>query len=121
MAITYDDNTVEMCEAPADDAAGNSESGRTDSIPTVPADNPEETKDSRRKASGAARPAPRKAIVLHAYNALNLAQELYNSDQNGVTDVPGLSIKFAEPTVVNGKVYVGTQTEIDVYGLLAGK
>ncbi len=59
------------------------------------------------------------AALLHAWDALDLTKELYNSDQNGATDVPGLGIKFSVPTIANGKVYVGTQTELDVYGITA--
>jgi hypothetical protein len=58
--------------------------------------------------------------VLHAYDALNLATELYNSTQNVTRDSFGVAaaIKFATPTVCNGKVYAGTANSLAGFGLL---
>ena len=53
--------------------------------------------------------------VLHAYDATNLAKELYNSKLAGS---PFSNNKFITPTIANGKVYVGTPTGVIVFGLL---
>ncbi len=56
--------------------------------------------------------------VLHAYDATNLAKELYNSNQAGSRDQFGAGNKFITPLIVNGKVFVGTQTGVAEFGLL---
>jgi len=57
--------------------------------------------------------------VLHAYDATNLATELYNSNQaSGSRDSFGNGNKFITPIVVNGKAFVGTPNGVAVFGLL---
>jgi hypothetical protein len=60
--------------------------------------------------------------VLHAYDATDLTKELYNSTQALNGSVPRDTIhttgKYAVPLAVNGHVYIGTQSGVDVFGLL---
>ena len=68
--------------------------------------------------------------VLHANDAGNVATQLWSS-ADAAGDAAGNAVKFAVPTIANGKVYVGTRGnntgglpgstsvtgELDVYGL----
>jgi len=63
--------------------------------------------------NGKERPA-----VLYAYDATNIANPIYSSEQNAARDRASLATRFVIPVVVNGRVYFGTRDEVEVYGLL---
>jgi hypothetical protein len=56
--------------------------------------------------------------VLHAYDAINLATELYNSNQAPSGRDNFSNNKFITPMIANGKVYVGTSKSVAVFGPL---
>jgi hypothetical protein len=56
--------------------------------------------------------------ALHAFNAGNLAQELYSSRQSGTRDSFGAGNKFITPMIAHGHVYVGATNGVAVFGLL---
>lgn len=61
------------------------------------------------------------AGVLHAYDASNLANELYNSNMAaGARDTFATDTddKFVTPLIANGKVYIGAPNAVVVFGLL---
>jgi hypothetical protein len=56
--------------------------------------------------------------VLHAYDASNELVELYNSSQTGSRDSFGAATKFSVATVANGRVYIGGESQLAIFGLL---
>jgi|SRR5579862_1100685 hypothetical protein len=56
--------------------------------------------------------------ILFAYKYNNMSANIYATTQNETRDAPdGHTVKSA-PIVANGRVYVGTSTNLDAYGLL---
>jgi len=56
--------------------------------------------------------------ILHAYDAMSVSTELWNSGMNANRDQLGTGIGFMAPVVMNGKVYVSYDFSIAAYGLL---
>ena len=56
--------------------------------------------------------------ALHAYDAANLANKLYNSNQAGARDQFITANKFITPMIADGKVYVGATNGVAAFGLL---
>lgn len=59
--------------------------------------------------------------ILYAYDASNVATTYYASNQVTTRDQAGSATKFVTPMIANGKVYLSTLAELDVYGLLSGQ
>lgn len=57
------------------------------------------------------------STMLSAFNASALKTELYNTTKAGSRDTLGGIMRFVTPTIANGRVYVGTDTQLVVYGL----
>jgi hypothetical protein len=56
--------------------------------------------------------------ILHAYDATNLSNELYNSNQAGSRDALDEWDKFSVPLVANGQVFIAGTSQLTVFGLL---
>jgi hypothetical protein len=68
---------------------------------------------STRTWNGADKPA-----ILYAFDAKNIAQPIYTSEEDSKRDHGPIATRFVFPLVVNGHVYFGARGEVDVYGLL---
>ena len=59
-------------------------------------------------------------FTLRAFDPTDLTTEFYDSDQAGTRDSLSTTAHWTTPTIANGKVYVGTQTQLVIYGLQGG-
>ncbi len=70
--------------------------------------------------SGDAENSPPVPGALYAFDAGNVATQLWNSNMNAARDSFGNFAKFVPPLVANGRVYVATWSkQVAVYGLIA--
>ena len=56
--------------------------------------------------------------TLRAYDPNNLTNVFYDSNQAGSRDTLDFAVRFTVPLVINGKVFVASESELTVYGLL---
>ena len=56
--------------------------------------------------------------ILRAYDATDVATLWWGSNITGGGNTLGPAVKFVVPVVTNGKVYVGAQYEVDVFGII---
>ncbi len=56
--------------------------------------------------------------VLYAFDANNIGEPLYTSEQNRARDRAALATRFSIPIVFNGHVYFSARGEVEMYGLL---
>jgi hypothetical protein len=56
--------------------------------------------------------------ALFAFDATNIAHELYDSTQSGTRDQMVPVVHFVTPTIANGRVFTPGKTALQVYGLL---
>jgi hypothetical protein len=59
-----------------------------------------------------------KPAVLYAFDAKHLQKPIYTSEENSQRDRAALAARFVIPVVINGKIYFGTRSEVEVYGHL---
>ena len=62
--------------------------------------------------------ADTRPAVLYAYDATKVTTPIYTSEQNSQRDRAAIATRFVIPLVVNGHVYFGTRSDVEVYGLL---
>jgi len=61
---------------------------------------------------------PDRPAVLYAFDANDISQPIYTSEQNSKRDRAALATRFVVPVVANGRLYFSARGEVEVYGLL---
>jgi hypothetical protein len=114
-AFAVNPNTGQITGQPSSSPEGYGYPGPTPSISAAPGGSGAILWALDNSAYGGQGPA-----ILRAYDATNLQNELYSSDGQGSRDTAAGAVKFTVPTIAAGRVYVGGEYALTVYGLLAG-